>query len=107
MLWRNSNGEVVDPAPFVVSSLLAVMFIYSFGPVYAMEYGLDLPMGLAVSTVLTVGTIVIAYHRLIWMARPEIRAEVPPHIRLQRLFYGIIAGIILLSALTYPIVAGS
>jgi hypothetical protein len=106
MIWRNARGDVVDPAPFVVSSLLAIMLIYSFGPVYAMEYGFSLRTGLVICTVLTVTTIAVAYRRLIWQARPEMRAEIPPDVRLQRLFYGVIIGIILLSALTFPIVVG-
>lgn len=105
-MWRNDQGDDVDPAPFVVSSLLSVMIGFSFGPVYAMEYGLDLRAGLAVSGLLVGATIVYAYHRLVWRSRPEIRAEVPAGVRLQRLFYAVIAGILVLSALTFPIVAG-
>ncbi len=106
MIWRNWRGDLIDPAPFIVTSLLAIMIVFSFGPVYAMEYGLSLEVGLGLSTVLTGSIIVGSYHRLIWRARPDMRTEIPVQTRLQRLFYAVIAGVILLSALTYPIVAG-
>lgn len=105
-MWRNDQGDVVDPAPFVVSSLLSVMVGFSFGPVYAMEYGLTLEMGLVVSGFLVASTIVFAYHQLVWRSRPAVRSEVPVDVRLQRIFYAVIVGILVLSALTYPIVAG-
>lgn len=106
VVWQNARGDRVDPVPFLVTSLLAAMIVFAFGPIYAMEYGIGLASGIAISTGLTTALVGAAYHRLVWRARPEMRGEIPPEVRIRQLFYGVIAGILLLSALSYPIFVG-
>lgn len=103
-MWHNDRGKQVDPVPFLFTSLLAFMLAFSFVPVYAVQAGFDRTAGLVASGVLTVAASGYAYYRLIWKARPELRDEIPLEIWLQRLFYAIIAGVILILALTVPIV---
>ncbi|MFB6153840.1 MAG: hypothetical protein ABEJ27_06265 [Halodesulfurarchaeum sp.] len=105
-MWENRWGDRIDPVPFAVSLLLAFMIVFSFGPIYGMAYGFSLRQALVLSTGVMIAVGAGAYYRLVWTYRPEVREEVPPGARLQRLFYGIIAGVLLLGALTYPIVAG-
>lgn len=106
VVWRNSRGDGVDPVPFLVTSLLAVMIVFAFGPIYAMEYGFELASGIAISTALTAAFVGAAYHRLVRQANPEMRGEVPPELRIRQLFYGVIAVFLVLSALSYPIIVG-
>lgn len=105
-MWRNDRGKKIDPMPFLFTSLLAFMLAFSFGPINAVQYGFDLNTGLVGSGILTLGAAAYAYYRLIWKARPEMRSEIPLEVWLQRLFYGIIAGVILVLVLTYPIATG-
>ncbi|MFB6267176.1 MAG: hypothetical protein ABEI31_05920 [Halodesulfurarchaeum sp.] len=105
-MWENRRGDRIDPVPFIVTVLLSFMVVFSFGPIYAMEYGFAQLEALAISSVIMVAIGAGAYYRLVWTYRPEMREEVPVESRLQRLFYAIIAGVLVLGALTYPIVAG-
>jgi hypothetical protein len=42
----------------------------------------------------------VAYHRLVWRARPELRGEIPPERRLLGLFYLALLVVSVLTGLT-------
>jgi len=86
-MLRNSDGTAVDPVPFVVVTGMAFLGCYSFFPVYFVTLGLSAPIALVVTTGLFAALAVVAYSRLVWRARPEVRQEVSADLRLQTIFY--------------------
>ncbi|MFB6094341.1 MAG: hypothetical protein ABEJ77_05315 [Halanaeroarchaeum sp.] len=102
---ENREGTPVDPVPWIVTSGFAFLFFFSVGPIYLRAYGLTLGPALAVCVGLFLGAVVAAYWRYVYTARPAARAEVDPQLRLERLFYGVIAGIIVLTAISLPLLA--
>lgn len=104
MALRNREGTPVDPVPFLVVAALCFLMSFSFGPVYGLTLGLSLSQALVGSGVVFVATSSGAYHRLVWTARPDLRGEVPPEYRLQRLFYAIIALALVLLLIFLPLV---
>lgn len=101
----NDRGTPVDPVPFLVVAALGFLVSYAYGPIYCMALGFTLPQALGLSTLAFGATLVTAYHRLVWIARPELRGEVPAGLRLRRLFLAalIVAG--LLGLLALPLLA--
>lgn len=101
MPLRNQNRREVDPVPFAVVALLGFAVAFSFGPGYLLELGLPLRQALVVCAAVTAVNTTVAYHRLVWTARPELRGEVPAWMRLRRLLYVglVLAGLIPLLAL--------
>jgi hypothetical protein len=104
MQFRNQQRREVDPVPFIVVALLGFAVAFSFGPGYLLELGLSLERALIVCASVTGLNTAIAYHRLVWTARPEFRDEIPAWMRLRRLLYVglVLAGLLPLFAL--PIV---
>jgi hypothetical protein len=102
-VFRNRDGTPVDPVPFLVVAALAFLMAFSFGPVYAGAVGLSLPVGLALSAGLFVAATVGAYVRLVWNARPALRAEIPPETRLARLVYGALCLALVMLLLALPL----
>lgn len=100
---RNKHGTPVDPVPFLVVALLGVTVAYSYGPIYLTELGFDLVQSLLISTGVAGGVTVVAYHRYVWTARPELRAEVPVDSRMRRLVYGVLIGIAIIVLLSLPL----
>ncbi len=100
---RNSRGRAVDPVPFIVVSGLAFMILFSFGPLYGLAFGVSVSWGLVTSAVIFVGVTAIAYHRLVWRARPELSGEIPASLRAQWLFYLMVALAILIAGLAIPL----
>lgn len=98
---ENRLGTPVDPVPFLVVAALAFLFCYCFGPIYLMEFGAELAGGLGYSTMVFLFLTGLAYYRLVWTARPDLRAEVPAHLRLRRLVWGglAVAGVFALLSL--------
>lgn len=88
---ENSVGTPVDPVPFLVVTAVGFLACYSCGPTYLLEFGVELSAALAVSTVAFALTATVAYHRLVWTARPEHRAEIPARLRLRRLLLAAVA----------------
>jgi len=82
---ENSRGVPVDPVPFIVVAAMGFLFCYSYGPVYLMEFGVDLPGALALTTVAFLATTAVAYYRFVWTARPDLRSEIPAGLRLRRI----------------------
>ena len=78
----------MDPVPFLVVAAAGFLGCYSCGPVYLMEFGVDLPGALALTTMAFLATTAVAYYRFVWTARPDLRAEVPAHLRLRQLVLG-------------------
>lgn len=101
---ENRRGSPVDPVPFLVVAALGFLGCYSCGPLYLMEFGLELPGALALSTVAFFGTTAVAYHRLVWTARPDLRSEIPARLRLRRLLLGGLVAAGLFVLLTLPLV---
>jgi hypothetical protein len=100
---RNREGKRVDPMPWVVTVSLGFMLLFSVGPIYLHEYGLDpLPSVIALIAIF-LGVVVGSYWRLVHTVRPDLRGEIPPDVRLERLFYAILAGILVLIAVSLPI----
>lgn len=89
---RNRHRHEVDAVPFVVVALLAFAVAFTFGPGYLLELGLSLDRALLVCAAVTAGTTALAYYRLIWTVRPDVRGEVPAWMRLRSLIY---AGLLL------------
>lgn len=104
MRLQNKHGTPVDPVPFVVVVLLAVLVCYSYGPIYLMEFGLGLGDALLACGAVVAGTVGVAHHRLVWTARPDLRSEIPPGLRLRRFFYAMLVGIGLIALLALPLV---
>ena len=94
----NREGTRVDPVPFLVVSGLSLVGSLSFVPVYCLSLGLSMPVSVGAGVSVFLGLTAVAYHRMVWTARPELRGEVPPGLRLQRLVYGVLvaAGVLLL-----------
>lgn len=100
---RNRDGDPVDPLPWITTVGLSFMLLFSIGPIYLQEYGLAFAPSMVVLAMLFVGVVVGGYWRYVYTVRPDIRAEIPPEIRLQRLFYAVLAGILLLLAVSLPL----
>lgn len=100
---RNRSGTPVDPVPFLVVAALAFLLCYSCGPVYLLSYGLGLPSALAVTTVVFVGTLAGAYHRLVWTVRPELRGEIPATLRLRNILLAVLVVAGLVALLSLPL----
>ena len=99
----NARGQPVDPVPFLVVATLAFLVSFSYGPIYLMELGLSLPAALGVSTGLFVSLSALAYYRLVWDTRPELRGEVPAERRLRAIVYAALVVVGLLGLLTLPL----
>lgn len=89
--------------PFLVVALLGVTVAYSYGPIYLTALGFDLVQALVISTAIAAGVSITAYHRYVWTARPDMRAEVPVESRLRRLVYGVVIGIVVIVLLSLPL----
>jgi hypothetical protein len=63
---HNSDGVTVDPVPFLVVSCLGFAVSFAVGPLYVMELGASLPVGLGVASATTAAVAVVAYHRYVW-----------------------------------------
>lgn len=103
MHLSNKYGTTVDPVPFFVVTLLGLLVSFSFGPPYLITLGAPLPHALVVCAVVTVAVAVVAYHRYVWTARPELRAMLSPSERLWRLSYGVLIALFLLALLALPL----
>ncbi|GCF13847.1 hypothetical protein Harman_17820 [Haloarcula mannanilytica] len=99
---RNRDGDSIDPVPFLVCTAMAVLLLFSLGPLYGLAYGLPVWAGLAVSTVGTVAVSAVAYHRLVWTAPPP-WVQISPQLRFQRLIYIGVAFAVLLVAVSAPL----
>lgn len=99
MRLRNSEGEGIDPVPFLVVALLAGTAIFSFGPLYLREFGLSLAFSVALSSGLSVLAILVSYHQFVWTSNPLAREEVPAATRYLSLMYAIAALVILVLGL--------
>ena len=99
---RNREGTPVDPWPFLVVCAMGFLLVFSFGPSYLLSFGVDLPGALAVSTLAFAGTSAVAYHRLVWDDRPDLRGEVPATERLRRIVYWAVAVALVLLGLSLP-----
>lgn len=103
MELRNDQGEPVDPVPFLVVVLLSFLVAYSFGPPYWMALGFTLAEGLGLTTGVFAVVAGVAYRRMVWKARPELRGEVPGAVRFRRLVYLVFVLVALAVLLTLPI----
>lgn len=103
MRLRNKHGTPVDPVPFLVVVLGMAMLSYSYGPLYLMALGLDLGEALLACGAVLAATIGAAHNRLVWNARPDLRAEIPAPVRLKRFFYAVLIGVGVLALLLLPL----
>jgi hypothetical protein len=99
---RNRDGDPVDPVPFLVCTAMAVLLLFSVGPLYGLAYGLPVWAGLAVATAGTVAVAAVAYHRLVWTAPPP-WVQIAPELRFQRLIYIGVGFAVLLLAVSVPL----
>lgn len=90
-MLRNDEGEKVDPVPFIVVTGIAFVGCYSFFPVYFLTLGIQVPVGLVITTGIFLVLAGSAYSRFVRKVRPEIRQEVPAKLRLQKIIYAAIA----------------
>jgi len=103
MPLRNRDGTAVDAVPFLVVTAMAALVCYSFGPIYAIAIGLSGPAVFGLPTVACIAAVGVAYHRLVYTARPELRGELPPEQRIKGLFYAALVGAAVLVALSLPL----
>lgn len=103
MRLPNRHGSAVDPVPFVVVTGLAWMVLLSFGPLYGQALGVPLPVGLGVSTALSLVATAGAYYSQVWTATPEIDGELPSGLAAERLFYLMLVLAVLIVALAIPL----
>lgn len=99
----NKHGTPIDPVPFLVVLFLGFTVCFSYGPPYLTTLGFSITESLVISSAVVIGIGGVAYHRYVWTARPDLRAEIPAANRLQRLFYAVIAGVALLALLALPL----
>lgn len=85
MKLRNRDGTVVDPTPWIVVVSLGFMLLFSIGPIYLQEYGMDLRPGLATLTGLFLGLVAVSYWRYVHTVHSERQAVSRPIIALGRL----------------------
>lgn len=107
MRLRNRDGSAVDPVPFAVTAGLGSMLTMSLGPLYGQALGASLPTAVAASSAVLLAVVAVAYHRYVWTVRPELRGHVPGAVRIERLFFLMIALAVLLVGLSIPLVAGT
>jgi len=100
---RNRDGTAVDAVPFLVVTGMAVLICFSFGPVYVLTLGLSGPAVLGVPALACVAAVGVAYYRLVYTARPELRGEIPAERRIESLFYAALVGTVVLVALSLPL----
>ena len=100
MRLRNSDGTPIDPTPFLVAALLALLIIVSFGPLYLMAHGVAQTTAILASLGITGVTCSVIYYRFVWTYNPKIREEVPVSTRYLRLLYGVLAGVLVMLFLT-------
>ncbi|GGK58087.1 MULTISPECIES: hypothetical protein [Haloarcula] len=98
----NRHGDPVDPVPFLVCTAMAVMLLFSVGPLYGLAYGLPIWAGLIVSTAGTVAVAAVSYHRLVWTAPPP-SVQIAPELRFQRLIYIGVGFAVLLVGISAPL----
>lgn len=100
-MLRNREGETVDPVPFAVVTGLSFLGCYSFFPVYWLSFGFSTTAAVGATTVVFLALAGGAYYRLVWNARPDLRSEVSPGLRLEYIFYGalVVTGVFLLLTL--------
>ncbi|MFW6265908.1 MAG: hypothetical protein ACOC2A_03930, partial [Halanaeroarchaeum sp.] len=72
-------------------------------PIYLQEYGLSFAPAIVAVSMVFVGVVLVGYWRLVHTVRPDLRAETPPELRIQRLFYAVLVGILLLLAVSIPL----
>jgi hypothetical protein len=96
-VFRNREGDRVDPVPFLVVVGFAFLGSFTFVPVYCLSLGLSTVqaagIAIAVFSLLTAA----AYRRMVWGARPDLAGEIPAGERLIRLYYGalVVGGVLL------------
>lgn len=103
MELRNRRGTAVDPVPFFVVATMAFLVSFSYGPIYCQAIGLQGPTVVGVPAGAFLVATAVAYHRLVWTARPDLRGEVPPERRLARLLYAALVGTVILVGLSLPL----
>lgn len=99
----NDQGKTVDPVPFLVVSLMSLLISYSYGPGYLMALGFTLGQALLICTVVFLAATAGAYHRYVRTERPDLRGEVPAHLRIRRLFLGALIAFFVLGLLALPL----
>lgn len=95
----NKDGESVDPVPFLVVALLAITIFLAWGPVYLLEFNVDIRIAVGVSLALASVAVVASFYRLVWTTNPTVRREVPAAVRFKKLFYAIVIGVIVVLVL--------
>lgn len=98
MNLQNDRGQTIDPVPFLVVASLSFLVCYSYLPVTLLEMGLPMGGALCVATFGFLLTSALAYHWMVWTARPELRGEIPLAYRIRRLLYGAL-GVVAVMAL--------
>lgn len=104
MPLRNADGDSVDPVPFYVSALSGGLVSLSFGPFYLQSFGLGLDAAIAGSAMLAVALGLGSYYRFVWTFRPDRLEEVPVASRMARLGYAMVIFLLVLLAVSLPIV---
>lgn len=104
MQLRTKEGTPVDPVPFMIVALIGITICFTFGPPYFTALGLSLHYGLGISTGLALLVSIGAYHRYVRTATPDRDSQFSLRFRLQRLYYAVFIGLVLIGLLALPLV---
>ncbi len=96
----NRDGDPVDPVPFLVTGVLLLTAVISWGPAYLLGFDVTYRLAIGISAVVALGTVGISYHQLVWTVNPTTRQEVPVEVRIHKLAYAVVIGIIVTLTLT-------
>jgi hypothetical protein len=106
MELRNARGDPVDPVPFLVVTGIAFATCFSYGPIYFTALGLGLRAAVGITTGAFLASALVAFYRMVWTARPDLRGEVPAARRFRRLILAIAIGVVALIGLSLPLLVG-
>lgn len=104
MQLRTKEGVPVDPVPFIIVALIGITVCFTFGPPYFAALGFSLEAGFGISTGLALLVSIAAYHRYVRTATPEQDSQLSLRFRLQRLYYAVFIGLVLIGLLALPLI---
>lgn len=89
-MFTGSDGEAVDPVPFLVVVAFGLLVSVAFLPVYVLSLGASLWVGVLVAITVPAAFAVLVYRRMVWHRNDEVHREVSAEARLQTIVYGVL-----------------
>lgn len=106
MPFRNTEGQSVDPVPFLIISILGATVNFTFGPPYLMTIGISFQTSLGICLLLTGLVVMGAYYRYVYTATPQQSQPGLADTRIERLYYAILIGLLVIVLLALPLLIG-